>query len=163
MGPYFDQMSGHQSSFWISCDCSVRLERILKKANGQIKDTRANTEFKDANGVLILVNDEFYSLEPRFIMAVLGDKLVHSYKAIDAFVYLTLNHYVDTGDRYARLLWAPQYSERAPASLQSFINALGARWFEFLEEKLGPFDISTKTDDGSFLNVTRAIVPPKRG
>ena len=56
------------------------LEKILKKANSQLKETRAYIgKGKAAHGILLLINDEFQSLEPRFIMAILSDKLVHSY------------------------------------------------------------------------------------
>lgn len=140
------------------------LERILKKANSQLKETRARFGGgKATRGILLLVNDEFHSLEPEFIMGILAQKLAHSYSSIDAYVYITLNHYVKVpGSDYAHLLWAPVYSGRGTDVLQPFVNELGAQWFKFLGKEIGPFDVSLKTDDGSFLHGTRAIPPPKR-
>ncbi len=139
------------------------LERILKKANSQIKQTRENLKLKNAHGILLLINDEFVSLEPQFIMGIISQKLVHSYSSIDAFIYITLNHYVEIPiSEYAHLLWAPVYSDRGMDILHPFINDLGASWFKFLDREIGPFDISLKTEDGSFLKETRAIPRPVR-
>ena len=75
-------------------------------------------------------------------------------------MYITLNHYVEVPESdYAHLLWAPVYSDRGIDVLHPFINELGSHWFKFLEREIGPFDVSLKTDDGSFLRGARAIRP----
>lgn len=132
--------------------------RILKKANQQIKETKKELSLVDNSGILLLVNDDFISLEPQFITSILCEILTHSYSSIDAFVYLTLNHYVDIpGNDYANLLWVPVYSERAPSSLTDFVNKLGSQWFNFLEIEVGEFDNKIVTDDPSVILQARAI------
>ncbi|MBD2655434.1 hypothetical protein H6G45_18525 [Synechocystis sp. FACHB-383] len=107
--------------------------RILKKANKQIKETKKELSLENNSGIILLVNDGFISLEPRFIISIICEILSHSYSSIDAFVYLTLNHYVDIpGNHYANLLWIPAYSQRASNSLVDFVNKLGSQWFNFL-------------------------------
>ncbi|MBE9095756.1 hypothetical protein [Tychonema sp. LEGE 07203] len=132
--------------------------RILKKANQQIKETKKELNFANNHGIILLVNDDFISLEPRFITSIICEVLTHSYSSIDAFVYLTLNHYVDIpGNDYANLLWIPVYSERAPSSLVDFVNKLGSQWCDFLEVEVGEFDNKVVTDDPSAILQARAI------
>lgn len=133
------------------------ISRILKKANSQLKETKKALNLPNAVGIMVLANDDFVSLEPQFITALISEILVHSYSSIDAFVYLTLNHYVDIPDNnYANLLWIPAYSQKAPNWLQDFINRVGNEWFNFLEAEIGPFDNKLKTND--FTTIARAKV-----
>lgn len=134
------------------------LSRILKKANTQLKETKRELNRPSTPGILILINDDFLSLEPRFIMSIMCEILSHSYSSIDAFVYLTLNHYIDIpGNNYANLLWIPVYSERAPDSLTDFVNKLGSKWFQFLETETGKFDNRVVTDDAATILQAKAI------
>ena len=134
------------------------LSRILKKANTQIKETKRELNIPTTSGILLLINDDFLSLEPRFITSIICEILTHSYSSIDAFVYLTLNHYVDIpGNNYANLMWIPVYSERAPDSLTGFVNKLGSQWFQFLEAETGEFDNKILTDDLASIVQAKAI------
>ncbi len=134
------------------------LSRILKKANTQLKETKRELDLPNTPGVLLLINDDFISLEPRFITGIICEILTHSYSSIDAFVYLTLNHYVDIpGNNYANLLWIPVYSERAPDSLTDFINKLGSQWFQFLEAETGEFDNKIVTNDLAIVVQAKSI------
>lgn len=139
------------------------LEGALKKANSQLKQTKAHLGLPDAAGIVLIANDEFVSLEPEFIISIISDKLTRSFSSIDAFVYLTLNHYVGIpGDDLARLLWVPSYSPRAPDSLVAFIDGLGAAWFDFLGREIGPFEGFTKSPERSIFRGAKAIPRPKR-
>lgn len=136
------------------------LSRILKKANTQLKVTKRELNLNNSSGILLMINDDFFSLEPRFIVSIVCEILAHSYSSVDAFVYLTLNQYADIPDNnYANLLWIPSYSERAPDSLPDFINSLGGQWFQFLESETGKFDNKIVTDDPTA--VTRAKSIPR--
>lgn len=137
------------------------ISRILKKANRQIRDTKVHFGIKEQNGLLLLVNDGFTSLEPHFIRALVCDLLVYSYSSIDCFLYLTVNRYVDTGSQTPSLLWVPTYSDRAPDSLVSFIDDLGRKWIDFLESKIGPFTEKGEVPQSTnLLHGARAIVLP---
>jgi len=133
--------------------------RILKKANRQLRDTKRKLNLPNTPGILLLINDDFLSLEPRFISSIIYEILSHSYSSIDACVYLTLNHYVDIpGNNYENLLWIPvYYSERSPASLRGFVNKLGSQWFQFLETETGEFDNRIVTDDPASILQAKAI------
>lgn len=118
------------------------LTRILKKANRQIRDTKAHLKISSSTGTLLLVNDGFTVIEPHFIRALVGDILLNSYSSIDCFVYMTVNRYVEvTCSDVPRLLWMPSYSDKAPDTLVKFVDDLGRRWYDFLETKIGPFTI----------------------
>jgi len=134
------------------------LGRILKKANTQLKETKRELSLANTPGILLLINDDFLSLEPQFITTIICEHLTHSYTSIDAFVYLTLNHYVDIpGNNYANLLWRPFYSERAPHSLKDFVKRLGSQWGQFLEAETGEFDNKIVTDDPAIIAQAKAI------
>ena len=139
--------------------------RILKKANVQIRETKAHFNVSSPTGVLFLVNDGFSELEPGFVMSVACDLLAHSYSSIDCLVYLTVNRYVEIrGSNEPGLLWHPAYSSRADDSLVEFIDGLGRRWFDFLEQEIGPFTSRTETEDPNLLRGARAIrIPDGQG
>jgi hypothetical protein len=136
------------------------LKRILENANKQIKETKKELNLPNHQGILLLANDKFISLEPRFIISIISDILVHSYSSIGGFVYLTLNHYVEIPNNdYANLLWIPAYSEKSPHWLVDFVNDLGKQWFQFLEKETQPFDHKLVTDDGSCILQAKVISP----
>jgi hypothetical protein len=138
------------------------ISRILKKANRQLRETKAHFGIEESTGLLLFVNDGFTSLGPEPIRALAASLLAHSYSSVDCFVYLTVNRYIEfPGDEVPRLLWAPVYSDRAPQSLPAFVNSLGAAWFAFLESKIDPFtvpNVSVSTDNA--LLGSRPIIIP---
>ncbi len=124
------------------------LARILEKANSQIRSTKKHFDLPQASGVLLFVNDGFISYSPNFIRGMISDVLTRSYSSIDCFIYLTVNRYVSVQESaMAHLIWAPVYSANADDTLVCFIDDLGKKWFNFLEKKIGPFDLRTETDE----------------
>jgi hypothetical protein len=103
------------------------LTRILKKANAQIKETKAHFGVETATGIALIVNDGFTSIGPDMVRNLIGQILTSSYSSVDCCVYLTVNRYIEiVGSDVPRLLWAPMYSDRASDSLASFVNDLGS-------------------------------------
>lgn len=144
------------------------LSRVLKKANRQIRETKAHFGIKAPTGMLVFVNDGFKVLEPHWVRALAADLLVNSYSSIDCFLYLTVNQYVEVVDSDApRLLWMPLYSEKAPEILVEFVDDLGRNWCDFLETIIGPFTVPRQdvpqTEDGTNAFQSRAIVLPSSG
>lgn len=118
------------------------ISRILKRANRQLRETKSHFGIASPTGLLLLVNDGFTSLWPDHIRWLVADLLVQSYSSIDCVVYLTVNTYVE----YAKnetpgLMWAPLYSDRAPESLVGFVDDLGRRWFDYMEQAIGPSSV----------------------
>jgi hypothetical protein len=117
------------------------LQRIINKANRQIKATKAELGLHDYRGVLICVNDNFRGAPPGLVRGLIGHIMSGtSYKSTTAVIYQT-NHYVEIPDvEYAVLLWAPMYSDAAGDDLVEFVNDLGRKWHDFAEEIEGPYD-----------------------
>lgn len=139
------------------------ISRILKKANKQIRETKEHLGLSKSRGVLVLVNDSFTTLEPNFVLMVVADLLCTSYSSIDCFVYTTVNRYVEVeGSDLAHLLWTATYSERAEDSLVSFVDQIGARWFDFLEPRVGPYSdrVVTPHSDNPLDKRMKAIAVP---
>lgn len=134
------------------------ISRILKKGNKQIRETKKYFGYKQTKGVLLFINDFFISLEPFYVNALACNLLQSNYSSIDCFVYITLNRYVELpNDDYARLLWAPAYSDRAPDELVNFIDDLGCHWFKYLENVIGPWDNWTKVQGHDNITGSKAI------
>lgn len=86
------------------------VSRILKKANRQLRETKAHFGIDEATGVLLFVNDGFTTLGPELVRSLAASLLQHSYSSIDCFVYLTVNRYYALPDSdVPRLVWAPVY------------------------------------------------------
>jgi hypothetical protein len=137
------------------------LSRILKKANNQIKETKAKFNIASPTGVALLVNDGFTSISPFMIRALACNILANSYSSVDAMIYMTVNRYVEiSGSDEPQLIWAPSYGPNASEELLNFINMLGSQWFDFLENKIGSFSSRTITDDPTILLNSKAIAHP---
>lgn len=119
------------------------LQRIVNKANRQIKETKQELGLVGWRGIIIIVNDSFRGLPPGFVMGLIASILDgKSYNSSDGFIYQT-NHYVELADNpYAVLLWAPLYDPKADDDLVDFVNDLGRNWRKFAEAKDGPYDYS---------------------
>ena len=138
------------------------LVNICKKANKQLKQTKAYFDINSSLGVIVIVNEEFTGLTPQNIISLLGNILENSYSSIDCCLYVSVNRYVEILDSdEPKLVWAPIYSDRAPDLLVEFINWLGEMWFDFLEDQAGPFTSRATTDDMSFLSGARSITIPE--
>lgn len=119
------------------------LQRIVNKANRQIKETKQELGLVGWRGIIIIVNDGFRGLPPGLVMDLIASILDgKSYSSTDGFIYQT-NHYVELADNpYAVLLWAPRYDPKADDDLVDFVNDLGRNWRKFSEAKDGPYDYS---------------------
>lgn len=116
------------------------LARIAKKANAQIKTTKASFGYEDYKGILLIINDGLKELPPRFVLATLGRILNGSCSSIRALIYLTNHYVVIPGDEYGRVLWIPLYADENDDELVSFVNRLGKCWFDYCEEMGQPSD-----------------------
>jgi hypothetical protein len=142
------------------------LSRILKKANRQIRETKAHFSIHTPTGMLVMVNDGFTALEPHFVRTVACDLLVNSYSSVDCFLYLTVNRYVEIeGSDVPRLLWMPTYSGTAPDLLVNFVDDLGRKWFDFLETRIGPSTIAREElpqGNGAVFRAKAIVLPAEK-
>jgi hypothetical protein len=139
------------------------LQRIIKKANRQIKETKQELKLVGWDGLLILVNDEFRGAPPALVRDLCGSILAGtSYSSIGCFIYLT-NHYVELPDNpYACLMWAPMYAPDASDDLLHFVNDLGRKWRLFVSDIEGPFDYENEQDDIDFHKIEVVTGPFRR-
>jgi hypothetical protein len=123
------------------------LQRIVNKANRQIKETKKELGLEDWSGIIICINDGFRALSPGLTRGLLGHILSRTnYTNTDALIYQT-NHYIEiAGSPYAHLLWAPMYSKTASDDLVNFVNDLGRKWNVFAQAKDGPYDVSREQE-----------------
>jgi hypothetical protein len=115
------------------------LSRIAKRANRQIRETKAVLGLGEYRGILLCMNDNFRQIGVDLVLHLFGRILIGGNSEIEAIVYLT-NHYVALpGNNYANLLWVPFYQDETK-DLPEFVNWLGREWFNFLEKETGPPD-----------------------
>ncbi|WP_156935678.1 hypothetical protein [Alkanindiges illinoisensis] len=117
------------------------VRRVLKKANQQIKSTALSFGAESYSGLVILIIDgvkaiEFNNLFSAICMLLQKEK----FSGIDGFVLMTMNHYVDIGNKQARQLWVPAYEDDNNIELSEFVNWLGSKWFEFFSNLIGGFE-----------------------
>jgi len=136
------------------------ISRILKKANKQIKETKSFFNIKSQRGIIVIVNDGFNSLEPKFILGIITELLNHSYTSIDCIIYTTVNRYMEIeGTDEPKLIWVPFYSDRVDDEFHLFVDDLGRKWFDYLEQKIG-FTSREESDEFNYLSSAKAIMLP---
>ena len=126
----------------------IPLRRIIEKANKQIKGAKLELALTDHRGLVFLVNDAFRSAPPglvyNLIRSILREK--DRYRSIDTVIYMT-NHFVEVSEvPFATLLWTPVYKRYPSDELVEFVDWLGGRWSAFMDERIGPFDGSWRSE-----------------
>ncbi len=139
------------------------ISRILKKANRQLRETKRYFQITEHKGILIFVNDGFTAIGPDIVLWLVCDILRHSYSAIDCFLYVTVNRYIEIKDSDTpSLVWIPIYSPQGEDLLHIFINDLGSKWFKFIEDKIGSFTIPLiQTESFDIIRGSKAIILPE--
>jgi hypothetical protein len=123
------------------------LNRILKSANRQIRETKQYMGLVGWRGLIVLVNDGFKGAPPDLVIGLVGDIMAsESYSSCDGLVYQT-NHLVELRDNpYANWLWIPMYNPRKTDDFVEFVNHIGREWRAFHEEIDGPFEYSAEQE-----------------
>lgn len=136
-----------------------QLESITKKANKQIKETKAKLSLTGSQGLLLVMNDGFYQANPNLTLALIGDPLTRHMRSIDGYVLLNLRKKISIpGDEFPRFFWLPKYRDADNVRLSEFVNKLGALWFRYLQELSGrSFESHVSSYDPDFKEMTQAI------
>ena len=114
------------------------VERPIKKANRQIKQTKGEFNLPKAKGLLLLVNDGNYSLESDAVMYLVSRSIKAQYTAIHTVVYFTVNMLADApGVNRDVLVWLDAPRDPADPLPRSFLDGLQKGWGSFLGRKLG--------------------------
>jgi hypothetical protein len=110
----------------------------IKKANKQIRESKAELNRHDAIGLLLLANDGNYALDPRVTFYLLHHTLKGQYTSIDHVIYFAANLRTDIpGVARNGFLWTSlKFDDRRQPSLD-FERKLFQNWRTTLEEELG--------------------------
>jgi len=127
----------------------------IEKANLQIKTTKKTEHLEDYKGLLILVSDGNYLLDPKNIRLVVFRLLENPnrYRSINTVLYMTVNVLTQRSDDPSlSRLWVTLYrSETHETDVATeFLNDLYDKWADYFSELTGiPIrKISEVNDDG---------------
>jgi hypothetical protein len=113
------------------------LQRILKKANRQIRESKAEFGLEDYLGLVVCINDGFIGFPPFVVTDLLHRILARErFSSMQGFVYLT-NHAVRlAGHEDGAFLWWPYVGGEMPTEVEAFADWLGDRWADYAAARL---------------------------
>lgn len=115
-----------------------KLEVPLKKANKQLRETKTNLKRLDAVGLLLLVNDGNYILDPGVTFHLVYHALNGQYTNIDCVIFFNVNLTVAMpGVPTEQRLWARIKMDGRRSLSDAFSARLAEAWHTVLEQKLG--------------------------
>lgn len=114
------------------------LETIVKKANLQIRETKARLNLPNAKGVLLLANDGNYSLETESVLILVTSIIRYQFTNVNYVAYFTVNMQAELrtleGDIY---VWAMAHGEKEKEYSYEFLHKLGDAWIEHVNKVTG--------------------------
>ena len=114
------------------------INRIVDKANRQIKQTKKHLNLPEAKGLLLLVNDGNYALELDVLAYAVTQCLGIRYKSINMVVIFTVNMFVHMkGIEKNLLVWMPAERKELEIIDPEFLNRLQVGWMRHLEDITG--------------------------
>ncbi len=108
--------------------CEKTIDRVLHKANKQIKESKTTFSLPTAKGLVLLCNDGNYFIQNKTFIGLITSLMSRKYmdSDIDGFVYFTINQTstmtrsdLDWG------LWCPSYRKENDKEFGDFVNELG--------------------------------------
>lgn len=113
------------------------IERTIKKANRQIRQTKKYFEVPDATGLLLLANEGMYSVESAHIVDFACRILANQYSSIDGLAYFTVNiPAMKPGfDRYVNV-WVSKH-RKYNESFIKWLDRMAEAWNGFYAKKIG--------------------------
>lgn len=135
------------------------IQRIVKKANRQIRQTKDHLDRKGYSGLLILVNDNHQALEPRHIDWVLqGILRDRNYSSIDSVLYFTVNlpayHQNHDGDF---LVWLEIHRAELDPCPEALLRTLQEAWFKKVSEVRGEPNSAYHLDSDALSDVEHKL------
>lgn len=113
------------------------LQRILKKANRQIRESKVELSLEDHQGLVVCINNGFIGFPPFVVTDILHRILARErFSSIQGLVYLT-NHAVRlAGHEDGAFLWWPYVGGETPIVVEAFADWLGDRWADYAAARL---------------------------
>jgi hypothetical protein len=115
-----------------------RLRKVIAKANKQIRITKDVLGMPDAKGILLLVSDGNYFLQPNQVIGFAGRILKSHFSNIHSLIYFTVNMTVQmqTINRDS-CIWIEGFREGVEKVSPEFLKRLSEGWISFLAVKTG--------------------------
>jgi hypothetical protein len=115
------------------------IHSIVKKANSQIKQTKANLGLEDHHGLLIIANNNNSALDPAVAMYILSRTFErYSFGSIDSVLYFTVNlkayHHKVPQDV---LVWIPSHRSPDKKCPEELHKRLKNSWFNRVADLTG--------------------------
>lgn len=108
------------------------LQSIVKTANKQIKESKRILSLPNGKGVLAVLVDGFYSIDP-FLMANIFHKIITvNYSSVDVVVLFSFRRPVrlNLGDgNHNYLIFEPRFKSNPLPEFEAFVNFFGSAWF----------------------------------
>jgi hypothetical protein len=131
------------------------IKRRILKANRQIKETKVHLNLPAAKGLLLLVNDGNYALDPEMALYLIHRALGRECNSINSVVYFTVNaHASSTLTSFPTLVWVhgSRHVQGIDGVDTTFVDRLFEAWRHFHSRLVGSFihriDISTDRELG---------------
>ncbi|MCW5554169.1 MAG: hypothetical protein KIS67_18680 [Verrucomicrobiae bacterium] len=136
----------------------------VKKANEQIKQTKAHFGLSDAKGLLLLVNDGNYSLESDVVLYLTDRVLGNDHSGINSVIYFTVNMLARMPNvERDVLVWLQARRNGIPSVSHEFLDWLRNGWLTFFN-KLAGGPVPTFVGQSSLLlEQIRFMRPPEAG
>jgi hypothetical protein len=114
------------------------IQRVVTKANDQIKHTKNYFGLPQAKGLLLIANDGNYSFESDAVMYHLSHLLRKEHTSIDAVIYFTVNMpAMVPGIERDVLVWVSAPRNLSDEVLPPFLRALRTGWLSFYARRIG--------------------------
>jgi hypothetical protein len=134
----------------------IRIQRVVKKANDQIRETKEKLGKDDYSGLLLLANDNNTAIHPNDMGYMLHRIFIEqSFPSIEHIVFFTNNLQATHPniDKEIRV-WMPLRPPGRQGCSPDFLRDLGEGWFAHLAAHIGePFSPLNPSMDGLLNNL----------
>ncbi len=113
--------------------CSRTFQKIIEKANKQLKETKEKLGNEETQRIVMICNDGNFFLDHKNLFGLLCSILDRRKEIeIEGLVYFTVNQSSVIPDNDLDWsIWAPAYGDTATDDLHLFVNELGRKFHEF--------------------------------
>lgn len=135
-----------------------QMNKVLTKANRQIKKTKEALNRPEAHGLLLLANDGNTFLEPQIAMFLLSRAMFNrdgtkNFSGIDRLIYFTANLPSVSGVGPNTMVWiAPRFGEHA-THMDPFMDTLQRAWMTHFDKLQGKYSPVFHIDGKALVNV----------
>lgn len=110
------------------------LQNIVKSANKQIKESKRLLDLPNGKGILAVLVDGFYSIDPFLMANIFHEIISYNYSGVNVVILLSfrrhVKHNLGDGD-FNYMIFEPRYKTVPSPEFADFVDAFGSTWFEY--------------------------------